>query len=121
MKNFFYLVIFFFAIETLQPRILIAQNFNNSQLVAKIWEQQTGNPDTINWSASVFDKGKNLIVVGNTLKTLTNADMLITKYNEQGNLVWQVQYYYGFDSMDYATAVAVDSDMNIYVAGASYT
>ncbi|MEP7128662.1 MAG: hypothetical protein ABI729_07335, partial [Chitinophagales bacterium] len=95
--------------------------FNNSTLVSKLWEHTTGTPDTIDWSSSILDGSGNLIVVGNTMVTTNNTDMLITKYASDGTVIWQVQYNNTNNNRDYGVAVAADASNNIYVAGTSIT
>ena len=93
--------------------------FNNSTLAAKLWEHTTGTPDTIDWSSSALDGSGNLIVVGNTMVTTNNTDMLITKYATDGTVLWQVQYDHTNNNRDYGVAVAIDASDDIYVAGTS--
>lgn len=97
--------------------------FNNSQLVAKIAEQSTGNPvDTLDWSASTIDATRHLIVVGNTINTSNNtADILVTKYNTDGTEQWQNIYNNSYNHDDYATGVTTDDSKNIYVVGTTTT
>lgn len=101
--------------------ITVHAQFNNSTLVAKLWEHSTGTPDTIDWSSSALDGSGNLIVVGNTMVTTNNTDMLITKYATDGTVLWQVQYNHTNNNRDYGVAVAIDASDDIYVAGTSIT
>ena len=89
--------------------------FNNSTLAAKLWEHTTGTPDTIDWSSSALDGSGNLIVVGNTMVTTNNTDMLITKYATDGTVLWQVQYDHTNNNRDYGVAVAIDASDDIYM------
>lgn len=95
--------------------------FNNSTLVSKLWEHTTGTPDTIDWSSSALDGSGNLIVVGNTMVTTNNTDMLITKYATDGTVLWQIQYNHTNNNRDYGVAVSIDASDDIYVAGTSIT
>lgn len=95
--------------------------FNNSTLVSKLWEHTTGTPDTIDWSSSALDGSCNLIVVGNTMVTTNNTDMLITKYATDGTVLWQIQYNHTNNNRDYGVAVSIDASDDIYVAGTSIT
>ncbi len=95
--------------------------FNNSQLVTKIWNHVTGNPgDTLNWTAEVLDASRNLIVIGNNLQSNQTTDMLLTKYKaSDGSVLWQVQYDNSGND-DFGIAVVVDPSKNIYTATTSY-
>lgn len=91
------------------------------QLVfTELWQQQSGTPDTIEWSASCVDGSRNYIVVGNTLTATQMADVLITKYNSSGVLQWQATFNNSYDLQDYGIAVTTDHYNNIYVAATSF-
>ncbi|MBV6443250.1 MAG: hypothetical protein EPGJADBJ_04982 [Saprospiraceae bacterium] len=110
--------------------ILIAsQSFAQNLLINREWVAHTGQPDVvnfpgsqwdeINWTSSTTDFGGNLIVTGNTLVAPGNTDILTTKYNDSGAVVWQITYNGAGNSYDYGMATTTDPQGNIYVAGAS--
>lgn len=88
-------------------------------LVNLAWEQGNGAPSqTIDYSVSAFDAWGNLIVVGNTLTSGEAENFLITKFDPEGQILWEDEYDYS-SLTDFATAVATDGQGSIYVAGAS--
>jgi hypothetical protein len=58
-------------------------------------------------------------MVGHTVNTSGNTDILITKYNEDGSLHWQKQYNGTGNANDYGTGVWTDANNNVYVIGAT--
>lgn len=84
--------------------------------VNKEWSQTTGLPANVDWSASALDPQGSLFVVGNTLIAPGNPDVLVSKYNRDGDLLWQQQYHGNAEGEDYGTAVATDQQGNCYVA-----
>lgn len=93
------------------PLLLMSQTYVNKE-----WSQTTGLPGNIDWSASAVDPQGNIIVVGNTLVAPGNPDVLISKFNRDGDLLWQQQYHGNTEGEDYGTAVATDYLGNCYVA-----
>ncbi len=85
--------------------------------VNKEWVRETGLPDQLDWSASVLDPLGHLIVVGNTLNGPDDPDMLVTKYDRDGNVVWQHTYGGSAGAQDYGVAVSCDQLGNVFVAG----
>src|ERR1041384_3948622 len=83
--------------------------------INKLWEDQTGNPDTIDYAATTIDNHKHTVICGNTLNGLM-TDILLAKYDGDGNLLWQTTYDDNGYS-DYGTAITVDADDTIYIAG----
>ncbi|MBX7243697.1 MAG: S8 family serine peptidase [Bacteroidia bacterium] len=96
--------------------IVLTNSLSAQSLVNLDWNQTTGLPDTVNWSASELDGYNHLIVVGNTSSGVGNTDILISQYHKNGTLIWQDTY--DFDGYrDYGVAVTCDNSGNIYVAG----
>ncbi len=85
--------------------------------VNKEWSRFAGSIGEISRTASAIDTYKNLIVVGNTLNGST-TDVLVTKYNKYGNLIWQKTFDGGIGGSDYGVNVKIDASNNIYVAAA---
>lgn len=69
--------------------------------------------------AIVTDDGDNSYVAGYSLNTAGNADFLVIKYNAAGVKQWAARYNGPGAGEDKAYAVGVDTDGNVYVAGAS--
>lgn len=91
---------------------LVAQMYVNKE-----WAETTGLPDDIDWTATALDNEGNILVVGNTLQSPGNPDVLISKYNREGDLIWQRTYGGNAEAQDYGVAVATDNSGNCYVAG----
>ncbi|MCB9032149.1 MAG: T9SS type A sorting domain-containing protein [Chitinophagales bacterium] len=91
------------------------------ELITKVWEHTTGAPDTVDWSAQVQDATGNIYITGNTIAGAELANVLTTVYDRFGDVKWQAEYNSSYDNNDYGTAIAIDDDLNVYVAAASYT
>lgn len=100
--------------------ILLATSFNikAQTYINKQWERFTGLPDGINYSTSTFDSNDNLIVVGNTIVSAGNSDVLITKYDPTGNILWQQTFNGTSNMQDYGVSAICDSYDNIYLTSA---
>jgi hypothetical protein len=102
---------------------LQAQQF----LVNQAWTTATGQPDTTNftltawdkfaWSASELDNYGKLVTTGNTFVSPGNTDVLLTKYNTNGQILWQKTFDGPAGGYDYGISVEIDVWNNIYVAG----
>ncbi len=89
-----------------------AQTYINTE-----WVQSIGSPDAvIPWTASTLDAASNLIVVGNTQVAPGNTDILVTKYNSTGDLLWQQTYNGTANGNDYGVAVQTTSGGDIFIA-----
>ncbi len=100
-------------------------------IVNQSWVNSTGQPDTdnfpltnwnkVNWSNSTLNASGNLITVGNTVLNPGNADILITKFTDEGQVIWQQTFDGQANGYDYGVAVISDAQDNVYVAGATST
>ncbi len=78
----------------------------------------TGN-GTDNASAMVIDNSGNIYVTGESNTSDGSNDLIIIKYNSDGDTLW-VRYYNGAaNSRDVGRDITVDSDDNVYVTGES--
>lgn len=90
------------------------------KLVNLSWEQTAGNLDpSIQWNASTVAPNGDLISVSNTFHVGQGVNVLIIKYDDNGNLIWQEEYNHNNSSIDFGTDVILDSDDNIYICGAT--
>jgi uncharacterized delta-60 repeat protein len=109
MTNKFLKIIFLLCVVT---------NVSYSQiLVNKEWEITNGNPLGLDWSSSITNSNNQLITVGNSSITSQGANILTSKYNNDGSIAWQSNYNSSGTNNDYGIAVAEDATGNIYVAG----
>ncbi len=86
--------------------------------VNKEWQESTGKVGSIDRTVSALDNNKNLIVVSNKINTSNNTDVLITKYNEEGHLLWQKTFDGNSNGDDYGIQVKINSNSEIFVAAA---
>lgn len=61
-----------------------------------------------------------MIVVSNTLNISNNTDVLITKYDPEGTLMWQTTYNGASNGDDYAVHVKLNANNDIFVASTIY-
>ena len=79
-------------------------------------------------SANAYDRGyaldvddsANVFVTGVSFDTYTQSDYMTIKYNSSGLIDWQARYNGPDSAADQASAIARDSQGNIYVTGRSY-
>ncbi|MFQ5872223.1 MAG: SBBP repeat-containing protein [Dehalococcoidia bacterium] len=87
----------------------------------KLWTRQFGSPRLDKASALAVDFEGNVYVVGETegaLKGHTSSgrvDAFLRKYNPEGLELWTRQF--GSANADAASSIALDQQLNIYVAG----
>ena len=107
--------------------VFITFNLNAQVLVNQVWTSNSGQPDAINfpiseweeidWTSSITTISNELIIVGNTLQSATNTDILITKQNSEGQVLWEQTFAGTAGSNDYGLAVILDNNQNVLVAG----
>jgi uncharacterized delta-60 repeat protein len=88
-----------------------------------VWVARYNGPDN-DYDAAyaiVVDSHDNIYVTGDSWSPATDYDYATIKYSPDSNEpVWVARYNGPDDDYDAAYAIAVDSDDNIYVAGASF-
>ncbi|MBK8488529.1 MAG: S8 family serine peptidase [Bacteroidetes bacterium] len=88
-------------------------------LVNQLWQLELNYPDTVEWNASILDGGY-LITTGNTWNGATQkTNIVTTKTNQGGSIVWQTEYNGTASGFDYGAALIKDGSGNIFVAGAT--
>lgn len=88
-----------------------------------IHDNAAGGSDNDRGNSIVIDSAKNVYVTGHSSNTSGNDDMVIWKYNSNGNLVWIVVDDNADDGVagdDIGKSIAIDSSENLYVTGSSY-
>lgn len=108
LKN---LMLFFIAFLSLN---LFSQTLVNTE-----WEILYGTPDEVDWSASGTDNSNNLLETGNTIVTNEGTNIITTKKDRFGQVVWEKLFDGTDSSNDYGIAVKSDNSNNVYVAGAT--
>ncbi len=88
----------------------------------QIWVAHYNGPGngTDGASALTVDSSGNVYVTGNSTGSGTNSDYATVKYSPDGNQLWVARYNGPGNSVDSASALAVDSSGNVYVTGRDY-
>ena len=109
MKNLTIISIIVLAITTFTMQ---AQTHINRE-----WETFNGNPLGLQWTSSITNASNQLISVGNTAISGQGANILTTKFNSDGTILWQTAFNTSGSNNDYGIALIEDNTGNIYVAG----
>ncbi|MFN0275526.1 MAG: S8 family serine peptidase [Chitinophagales bacterium] len=125
MKNFYTFInaklTHSFSIITFLFTLFIYSPHTQAQtLVNQLFQIEFNYPDTVTWSASVLSGG-NIITTGNTFNSYAQkTNIVTTKTDQGGSVVWQTEYNGTESEFDYGAAVAVDGSGNVFVTGASH-
>lgn len=86
-----------------------------------LWTRKYNGPaGDGDWAYAIcVDNQGNLYVTGESDGIGTNSDYAVIKYNASGVEQWVVRYNGTGNGADYATAICVDNQGNVYVTGAS--
>lgn len=90
-------------------------------LVQKEWLASSGSIDTIPYSATAINSQNQVIVLGNTINAGQLNNILLTKYNQSGTILWEQQINGTDNGKDFGTALFIDTLDNIYIAGVVYS
>jgi len=84
--------------------------------INKEWVYNNGSPDAIDWASTFKDLWGNINTFGNTQVSDQRANILITRFDNQGGVVWQSNW----DGSDYGVDLIGDDNLGyIYAVGAS--
>jgi hypothetical protein len=101
-------------------------NFAKGQVyVNREWQDSTGNPVFnpilnqfgVQWSNSFTNGVSQLITVGHTDVSNQGENILLTKHDPNGNLIFSTNFNVGGNCNDYGIAAVEDGSGNIYVCG----
>jgi hypothetical protein len=93
----------------------IAQNAATS-----VWTDSFGLQDTVLKIPTVIDNLGNLYVAGSTINGSSGPDIVIKKYDNNGDPVFDLTYSSAGYNRDQATTIAIDNNYNLIVGGFSY-
>lgn len=108
---------------------LISQNLHQAQHtlsggVQMAWANHYGAqllPGDGEAADLAVDRDGNVYVTGYLTRQPYGADYFTVKYNAAGRKLWEARYNGEYAGDDFATAIAVDRDGNVYVTGGSET
>lgn len=86
-----------------------------------LWTSAFGLQDTVIKIPTAIDSLKQLYVAGSNIDSITGADILLTKYNENGDTLWTATFTGTGNHRDQATSIAIDDNYNIILGGFTYT
>lgn len=96
---------------------LFAVNSFAQTHINRLWTKQSGNPLMLQWSNSITTSNNDLVTVGNSLIAGEGANILTTRYDKEGNVLWQHDFNSSVANNDYGIALSEDNNGNIYVVG----
>ena len=93
--------------------------------VNREWKDYTGNPVFnpllnpfgLEWTKSIVTATNDIITVAHTNVSGQGENILLSRYTEDGSLLWQTDYNTSGTQNDYGIDVAEDSNGDIYVCG----
>jgi hypothetical protein len=94
---------------------IIAQNAATS-----IWADAFGLQDTVLKTPTITDNLGNLYVAGSTINGSSGPDIVIKKYDSNGDPIFGFTYSSAGNNRDQATTINIDNNYNIIIGGFSY-
>jgi len=104
--------------------ILLAATIFNLQAQTHINKERetiNGNPLGLQWTSSITNSSNQLISVGNTSVAGQCPNILITKFERGGSIIWQSEFNTLGTNNDYGVALTEDNVGNIIVVGTTDT
>ncbi|MDZ4712578.1 MAG: SBBP repeat-containing protein [bacterium] len=98
---------------------LMFNNVNSQQEWVVRYNGPGNNTDVA--KAITVDASGNTYVAGYSLNSGTSYDYVTVKYTANGNQAWVSAYNGLGNDLDYATAIAIDNNGNVYVTGYSFS
>lgn len=105
------------------PLIFLDPELSKSQLpqVFQSWATTEGTQNYFVRSSLNSDPSGNVYVAGATINSAGNYDILVSKYDDKGELIWADQFDGPGAGNDMAAALAVDDSGNVFVTGTTFT
>lgn len=82
-----------------------------------IWSSSNDEVCAIAWDSH----SSGIYVTGSSESGFTRSDFLTIKYSSEGDVLWSARYDGPSSHNEYARAMAIDRDGNVYVTGESYS
>lgn len=83
----------------------------------KEWQVPSGNPLGLKWSSSITNSSSEIISVGNSFVVGQGANVLTTKIDKDGNILWQSSFNSAGNYNDYGISLTEDNLGNVIVVG----
>lgn len=83
----------------------------------KEWQVVSGSSMGLNWSQNITSSSGELITVGNTLLLGQGVNILTTKVDKNGNILWQSNFNLNGSNSDYGVSLHEDISGNVIVVG----
>lgn len=87
--------------------------------LSESWSGQGGEMAVFYQNVTKTDIQRNVYVAGSTLNDDNNNDIILQKFDPNGNLLWQETFNGAANMDDMAADMFVDDAMNIYITGTS--
>ncbi len=87
--------------------------------ISEKWSGTGGLTEVFHHNVTVTDASKNIYVAGSTINDWGNHDIILQKFDRNGDLLWQQTYNGQANLDDMAADIFVDDSNNVYVTGAS--
>src|ERR1017187_5243969 len=110
-----------FAVTMICITVISVKKCYAQETVIQAWATTFGNQDSIMPSPMVKDYSGHVYIAGYTMDSVTGANIVTVKYDSLGAVIWSATYTGTGYHRDQATAIAVDTFGNVYVAGFTYT
>lgn len=97
---------------------LLSATVSMAQIVEQQWDQSFGFQNSQSNTSADIDASGNVLIAGYTNVASGNDDMVILKYDPNGNLIWNRKYDQA-SSVDRGNAVTCDVAGNAYLGGST--
>ena len=95
-----------------------SQSFSQFYL-SEVWDEEGGAMPVFYRNSSTTDAQNNVYVVGSTTNAFSSNDILVQKFSQEGELLWEHSFDGGANLQDMATGLFVDDSNNVYITGAA--
>ena len=102
----------------LQMNILALFGQNNT-IISQNWSSNTPSLSEFRRVALTTDGSGNTYVAGHYLNAYSTHDIIVQKYLSNGNLAWERTYDGPGGADDFAGAITLDANRNVYITGAA--